>query len=86
MAYDLARRTVTPRNYAINLPPHTMTLAEKIVLGSVSAATVLGVMQHMQKQIENQKYQKTFRPGLHKTQQMPVIAMRDLMLSPMSEQ
>jgi len=81
MAYDLARRTVTARNFAINLPPHTMSLSEKIVLGTVSAATVLGVMQEMQKQIEKQKYQKEFRPGLHKTQQLPAVSMRDLMLS-----
>jgi hypothetical protein len=86
MAYDLARRTVTPHNFAINLPPHTMSLTEKIVLGTVSAATVLGIMQDLQKQLEKKQYQKAFRPGLHKTQQVPVTPMRELMLSPASDQ
>lgn len=78
MAYDLFRRTVTSRNFAINLPLHTMSTTEKIVLGTISAATLLGVMQDIQRQVEKRQYQKAFRPGLHKTQQVPVTPMREL--------
>jgi len=81
MAYDLARRTVTPANYAIHLPERTMSMTEKIVLGSVTAATVLSIMQDMQRQIEKQKYQRALRPGLATTQELPAIPMGELMFS-----
>lgn len=80
MAYDLARRTVTSQNFAINLPDRTMSTTEKIVLGTISAATLLGIMQDIQRQVEKRQYQKAFRPGLHKTQQVPILPMREMMM------
>ena len=81
MAYDLFRRTVTSQNFAIHLPDRPMSKTEKIVLGTISAATLLGIMQDIQKQVEKRQYQKEFRPGLHKTTQVPVMPMRELIMS-----
>jgi hypothetical protein len=79
MAYDLARGTVSSRNYSITLPPHSMTLAEKVVLGTVSIATLTAIMGEMEKQAEKRKYQRDFRKGLKTTLEMPAIPMRELM-------
>jgi hypothetical protein len=79
MAYDLARRQVTTSNFAINLPARAASLTEKIVLGSITAATLLSIMQDMQRQIEKRKYQTVLRPGLAQTQPMPAMPMSELM-------
>jgi hypothetical protein len=78
MAYDLARKTITPRNFAINLPDRPMSRAEQLVLGTISTATLLGIMQDIQRQVEKRQYQKKFQPGLSKTQQLPAMPMREL--------
>jgi hypothetical protein len=81
MAYDIIRRTVSARNYAITLPPHSASLAEKVVLGTITVVTIAAIMGVMEKQAEKQHYQRAFRPGHKTTMELPAIPMRELMAS-----
>lgn len=81
MAYDLARHAVTSRDYSIALPPRRVTMAEKVVLGTVTLLTISAVMKDMEKQIEQKRYQREYHPGLSKTLEMPVVPMRALIAS-----
>ena len=85
MAYDIARGRQTPKNLAINLPPHTASRNEFIVLGGSAVLIANEILKHIRIRADQLEHQRQFRPGLKATIEMPAIPMSELTAVPYEE-
>ena len=81
MAYDLLTKTIVPINCSRDGslgPILNRPTAMLLIVGG--AALVKAALTEMSRKQEKAHYQSEFRPGLHQTQEMPAMSMRELVV------
>lgn len=83
MAYDLLTKKIVPVNCSRDPSKGPMLNAPTAaVLVAGAMLVVKATLEEVSRESEKTHYQRELRPGLHRTAELPVVPMRELMLEP----